>query len=263
MVKTITIVDTSSQLMRSTDYQRIAAIYDEAEMRHDNPPDRHLAAHLERVAGQFCLLDVACGTGNYLAAQRAVYADPRIAWHGIDASEAMLERARSKLGGTSLIRANAEELPFDGGSMHYLSNNFAFHHFVDKPRALDEMRRVLRPGGGLRMTNVAPEYVPDWWAYRYFPQGRLEDQKRFWSVPLLCHELEQRGFEVRAEVRITIARLSAGEALRQARGRDMSSIAIVDEASFAAGIARLERDAEAGASIVDHGAMLEIMAVRS
>ncbi|HZO15808.1 MAG TPA: class I SAM-dependent methyltransferase [Polyangiaceae bacterium] len=249
--------------MRSTDYQRIAAIYDDAEFRHNNPPDRHLGAHLERVPGQFCVLDVACGTGNYLAAQRAVYDDPRITWHGIDASEAMLERARLKLEGCALDCARAEALPFDTASMHYLSNNFAFHHFADKARALDEMRRVLAAGGGLRITNIAPEYAPQWWAYEYFPQGKLEDQKRFWSVALLRHELEQRGFEVRAEVRITIERLSASEALRQARGRDQSSIAIVDEASFAAGIARLERDAEAGASIVDHGAFVEITAVRS
>ena len=107
--------------MRRTDYARIAQLYDQAEERHRIDPDAQLAAQLARTTGPFCVVDVACGTGNYLRVQRRAYPDARIAWHGVDASSAMLAQARSKLDGVRLDEARAEALPFDDESMDILA----------------------------------------------------------------------------------------------------------------------------------------------
>ena len=90
----------SGTAMKKTDYTRIAPIYDQAAVRHDIPVDAELAARVD--AGRVeAVLDVACGTGNYLRVQREAHARAPIRWHGLDASEAMLARARDKLLGTA------------------------------------------------------------------------------------------------------------------------------------------------------------------
>ena len=52
--------------MTSVDYNQIAARYDRSPIRHQIPRDRHLGAVLGR---QPKVLDLACGTGLYLAEQ--------------------------------------------------------------------------------------------------------------------------------------------------------------------------------------------------
>jgi ubiquinone/menaquinone biosynthesis C-methylase UbiE len=242
--------------MKATDYSRIAGVYDQAALRHRTAADEHLAAHLAATNGPFSVLDVACGTGNYLRLQRGHFPDPRISWSGIDASPDMLEQARPKLPGVDLTVARAESLPQGDATVDYLSVNFAFHHFEEKERALDEMIRVLKPDGWLRMSNVAPDRMPDWWVFRFFPESRWEDEKRFWSCELILHELERRGMTVDIEVRVQIARRPAGELVREAEKRDMSSVAVASERCFSLGMAELERLAAAGEGVVSGEAIM-------
>jgi ubiquinone/menaquinone biosynthesis C-methylase UbiE len=237
--------------MKRTDYSKIASVYDQHEARLRNPPDEHLAERLRQSTGPFSLLDVACGTGNYLAAQHAAYPDVRIAWHGIDASPDMLQVARGKLDGVEWREGRAEALPYADGAFDYLSCNFAFHHFENKHAALDEMQRVLKPNGGLRIANVAMEYMAGWWVFQFFPEARLEDEKRFWSAELLRHELERRGFEAGVDIRIKLVRRSAKAIYREAAPRDLSSLAIVSQQQFDAGLAQLAALAARDETIAD------------
>jgi ubiquinone/menaquinone biosynthesis C-methylase UbiE len=236
--------------MKSTDYSRIAEVYDQAPLRHRIEADDHLRDRLAAHAGPFAVLDLACGTGNYLRVQRASFPDARISWSGIDASSSMLDMARPKLPGVDLRVARAESIPFEDATIDYLSVNFAFHHFEDKPRALDEMLRVLKPRGALRMSNVAPDRMPDWWVFRFFPESRWEDEKRFWSCELILHELERRGLRVEIDVQTKIVRRPAAELVKEAEKRDMSSVAVASERCFAVGMAELERLAAAGEGVV-------------
>lgn len=180
----------------------------------------------------------------------------RIAWHGVDASPDMLARAEAKLTGVDLRQGHADALPFTDGSVSYLSCNFALHHFEDKQAALAEMRRVLAADGALRIVNVAPDRMPGWWVYRIFPEAWVEDQKRFWSAELLRHELQQLGFEVRTRIRVRLVDTPARDLLERARRRDMSSITIVSDECYAAGLAQLEALAAHDARVTEEGALL-------
>ena len=65
----------------------------------------------------------------------------------------------------ALVRNAAEHLPFANGSLDLVTSRAAFHHFEDLDLALDEVRRVLTPGGALVMADsVSPEdgVVADW-----------------------------------------------------------------------------------------------------
>lgn len=92
------------------------------------------------------LLDVACGPGALLAA----YA-PRVRHAvGVDLTMAMLREAlaRRREGRTvSLVRAEAERLPFADATFSLVFTTWAVHHFGDPGRVLDEMVRVCQPGG--------------------------------------------------------------------------------------------------------------------
>ena len=79
---------------------------------------------------------------------------------GIDASETMLARGVAELeaaglANLALIRGDATQLPFQDGAFDGLCCFAALHLFVDPFAALDEMRRVLGPGGRIAiMTSV-------------------------------------------------------------------------------------------------------------
>ena len=79
---------------------------------------------------------------------------------GIDASRTMLERGAADLvaaglANLALIRGDATALPFGDASFDAVCCFAALHLFADPFGSLDEMRRVLRPGGRIAlMTSV-------------------------------------------------------------------------------------------------------------
>lgn len=89
------------------------------------------------------VLDVACGTGELLAAiapevERTV---------GVDLSPGMLEIARARHPEIEFRVGPSDELPFASGEFTAVVCTTALHHFPDPQRSIDEMARVLAPGG--------------------------------------------------------------------------------------------------------------------
>ncbi|MDT8304800.1 MAG: methyltransferase domain-containing protein, partial [Anaerolineae bacterium] len=68
---------------------------------------------------------------------------------GVDINEGMLAVARQKAPHLTWRPAPAESLPFDDATFDRVVSQFGLMFFVDPPRALAEMMRVLRPGGTL------------------------------------------------------------------------------------------------------------------
>lgn len=94
------------------------------------------------------VLDVACGTGALtLAAADAV--GPAGSVVGLDVNPEMLAVARRKPVQIEWIEGKAEALPLPDNSFDAVVSQFAFMFFENKPAALREMMRVLRPGGRL------------------------------------------------------------------------------------------------------------------
>jgi SAM-dependent methyltransferase len=61
---------------------------------------------------------------------------------------AMLAENAKQLGlNVRTMRADAESLPFEGGSFDLVLGHAVLHHLPDLPRAFAEFHRVLRPGG--------------------------------------------------------------------------------------------------------------------
>ncbi len=88
---------------------------------------------------------------------------------GVDPSVSNLTRAQSRLERARSVSAarqpqalalqyvpgRASALPFRDASVDGVLSECSFSLFADKPRALAEIRRVLRPGGRLGLTDMA------------------------------------------------------------------------------------------------------------
>lgn len=98
------------------------------------------------------LLDVGCGTATLLMLAKSQHPTSRVV--GIDPDEKILRIARKKIKNgygldIELIKAGAEQLPFENGSFDVIVSSLVFHHLPTdiKKRALREIYRVLKPTG--------------------------------------------------------------------------------------------------------------------
>ena len=76
-----------------------------------------------------------------------------------------------------LVRANAESLPFMDNSFDKLTIGFGLRNVTDKTSALNEFKRVLRPGGKAlilefsQMSEGNPmKKAYDWYSYNILPK---------------------------------------------------------------------------------------------
>ena len=142
------------------------------------------------------VLDVACGPGNFTRDfARAVGEDGLVV--GVDASRPMLERAvretrAAGIDNLCFVFADAAALPFRDASFDAACCFAALNLFPQPFRALDEMRRVLGPGGRIALfTSSAGRTRPLRALERSFaaPAGiRMFDQDE------LVDALRERGF---------------------------------------------------------------------
>jgi SAM-dependent methyltransferase len=88
---------------------------------------------------------------------------------GVDASAEMVEAARHRLpvGSERLRRAEIEALPFDAGSFDVVAATGVLE-YADLPRALNELERVLRPGGLMVVSYPNPRALYGIWKTQVF-----------------------------------------------------------------------------------------------
>ncbi|MBI1870851.1 MAG: bifunctional demethylmenaquinone methyltransferase/2-methoxy-6-polyprenyl-1,4-benzoquinol methylase UbiE [Chlamydiae bacterium] len=84
------------------------------------------------------LLDLCCGTGDFLKVQKSGI--------GIDLSFQMLREAQKRIS-NSLVCGDGENLPLKNHSIKKIIIGFGIRNIPHVPKALSEMYRVLTPGG--------------------------------------------------------------------------------------------------------------------
>ena len=142
------------------------------------------------------VLDVACGPANFSRAFARITGDDGFVV-GIDASRTMLARGaedtrKAGVENLALVRGDAEALPFEAGSFDCVCCFAALHLFADPFAALDEMRRVLTPGGRIAlMTSVRrPVTLPP-----MKPVVEKLSGMRVFEPDEITEALDRRGFE--------------------------------------------------------------------
>lgn len=103
------------------------------------------------VSGDDTVLDLACGTGDFAIMARARGASVV----GLDFAGAMLAAARERCpDDVALVRGDALRLPLASGSVSVAVSGFALRNFVAIPPVLNELARVLSPGGRVGLLEV-------------------------------------------------------------------------------------------------------------
>jgi SAM-dependent methyltransferase len=244
-----------------TDYELLARRYDEDRAAWSLSRD-DVIGELLASCPIVRVLDLGCGTGRWLAAQRHFFADSRVELLGADPSSAMLAEARAKRI-ANIMRARAEDLPLSDAAIDYVVSSYAFHHFSDKDRALDEVGRVLTASGVFRITNFEPTAADGYWVYEFFPETIAIHAVRFWPPERTADALETRGFAVEANVDADPGEIPAGDALADAERRVLSHLALLDDDAYARGLAHLRQAAAvADATVPTTYARLRVTARR-
>lgn len=97
-------------------------------------------ARVDLKPGQL-VLDIGCGVGGFLRLIAERGGEP----FGLDASEALLERARQRLPGADLRTGDMEALPYEDGTFDLVTGFNSFFFANDIVAALREAGRVVKP----------------------------------------------------------------------------------------------------------------------
>ncbi len=157
------------------------------------------------------VLDLACGTCDLLQALET--RDPRRSF-GSDFCHPMLTAAQRKRLRSPLFEADALQLPLRPESFDLVTCAFGFRNFANYRRGLEEIRRVLKPGGAVAILefstppNAAFAAVYRWYSMQVLPRvaGWLsgdpaaytylpESVRKFPTAEVLAAEMRDTGFE--------------------------------------------------------------------
>ena len=118
------------------------------------------------------LLDLATGTGDVAICAAGYH--PRIQVFGLDFAKSMLDAAAGKIGPIglskriSLMQGDAMNLPFPDKCFDAVTVAFGIRNMPDRQRVLEEMVRVLVPGGKVYLLELnAPQ--SRWFRRFYLP----------------------------------------------------------------------------------------------
>jgi ubiquinone/menaquinone biosynthesis C-methylase UbiE len=150
----------------------IAAAFNEvARMPQMKLLRRFVVRRASKMAARGEAVDLGCGPG-YLVVEMARQA-PDLHVTGVDLSEEMLVEAEGFARRlhmdqrVSFKKGDAQEIPFADGSVDLVVSTLSMHHWSDPVAVLDEVTRVLRPGGSfvifdLRRDLAAPVWLLLW-----------------------------------------------------------------------------------------------------
>ena len=226
------------------DYDAIAALYDEPA--RDYRADRHLAEwHRERsvaAARRVRVLDIGCGTGKQLAANRDL--DTSTLFVGVDRSIGMLRIAATRAPSIHWVHGDGTTLPFHADAFDYVTCQFAHAHIADKRALIQEAYRVLTTGGRFMQMNIDPWAMPDWLLYRYFPPAQERDHEDFVTAETLISHLNDAGFRhVRVERQIRTDQVPLADFLALVSSRHRAShLTALDDTDYEAGVSRVASD---------------------
>jgi ubiquinone/menaquinone biosynthesis C-methylase UbiE len=222
------------------DYDQIALGY--ARHRKVHPEVLRSLLVESGIDGQSSVLEVGCGTGNYVVAVES--ATGCLGW-GIDPSKEMLAEASARPGSVTFKVGRAQRLPFPAGFFDLVFSVDVIHHLRNVRAYFREVRRVLKPGGYVCTVTDSE------WIIRhreplaaYFPESVAVDLARYPRLSELRALMGDAGFAELSEHTVEFPyELRDAQAYRD---RAFSSLLLIGEEAWKRGLARMERDLRAG-----------------
>jgi len=168
--------------------RRVRGVFDSVASSYDVMNDL-MSAGLHRLWKRYAVtvanprpgdrvLDIAGGTGDLGLAFAPLVAPTGQVVH-TDINESMLREGRDRLLDQGLVLptlvCDAEQLPFPDGHFDIATVAFGLRNMTHKELALQEMNRVLRPGGKLLVLEFSKVVPPlrkayDWYSFTVLPK---------------------------------------------------------------------------------------------
>lgn len=178
----------------------------------------------EHLAGADDVLDVGCGEGQ-IARLACAGGARRVV--GIDAAAAQLAEAVRRGGGPAYAQALAGALPVATGRFDAVVACLVLEHLTDLEEALDEVTRVLRPGGRLVLLVNHPLFQTP--GSGWIDDQVLDPPEQYWRVgPYLVEDVSFE--EVEAGVRLPFVHRPLSRYVNALADRGLSVVRMVEPA---------------------------------
>jgi ubiquinone/menaquinone biosynthesis C-methylase UbiE len=195
-----------------------------------------------RLGPESVVLEVGCGTGNYISAL-AGYTG--CAACGLDPSAAMLAHTRTRAERVTFLLGRAEQLGFVGRVFTLVFSVDVIHHVADKAGYFREVARVLRPGGQVCTITDSQEIIRRREVLSgYFPETVEIELARYPRIAQLEAWMAAAGLV--EPLAVTVEQPYEVTSAQPFRDKAYSSLHLISEEAWQAGLQRLECDLARG-----------------
>lgn len=137
-------------------------------------------------------LDVGCGTGNYTSA----LSQKGLQFVGIDPSEEMLDKARTKSKTVTWKKGTAENIDLEDESVDGVLASLTIHHWKDLNKGFAEIYRVMKRGSRMVLFTTLPTQTRRYWLNHYFPVMIANSTKVLPTREVVENAFEQAGLKI-------------------------------------------------------------------
>ena len=153
---------------------------------------RHVMKEIERFRPA-SLIDIGCGSGGFLCAVQKCF--PDIQLNALDLSEEMVRETQERLGPSAVaIVGDSEQMPLESERYEIVTCNMSIHHYPHAQDAVNEMYRILKPGGTLLLNDMdcaSPIRALANWAFPRLPGGDV----KMYTRREITQMIQEAGFE--------------------------------------------------------------------
>jgi ubiquinone/menaquinone biosynthesis C-methylase UbiE len=229
--------------MEKVDYDaRLHAVYAAGRKMSPAALDTWMAAFARHLPETRPLvwLDLGSGTGRMTPSLASAFGGPA---HGIEPSDKMRAQAVAHAGHPAVTYAagSAEHIPLPDASCDAALLFFVWHHVDDRESAVQELRRVVKPGGKLFVQANFSDRMPDVWWFHVMPEWRTVDAAQFRSEEQVTNDFAGAGWTRSSRDVVTWLRSANMAAdVERLRLRSVSAFELMSEEVVEAGFARIE-----------------------
>jgi ubiquinone/menaquinone biosynthesis C-methylase UbiE len=177
------------------------------------------------------ILDLGAGTGRFSTLLADCFTAEIVA---VEPAWSMLARREAEIRrDVRFVAGVAEALPLRTARVDLAFLSMVYHHFVNVPAALAELRRVVRGGGWVVTRTSTREIVDALDLYEFFPEARELDRRRMPWRGEVAEAFRQAGFVPQAHT--TVRQRFADDPddwLRKIALRGLSSLQLLPEDVF-------------------------------